>query len=93
MSIPFSIPAPTPRPLPPAPTIRFEEQPQSEELANKQQELEAWAKALEEQARELEADRVLWYERRREMENELRAARDRPIQPDPALIAEVRAQN
>jgi hypothetical protein len=87
VSMPFSMPEPAPRP-----TIRPTSNPLHDELSAKQRDLEAWGKALEEQARELESDRVLWYERRREMENELRAARERPIQPEPAQIAEVRSR-
>jgi len=60
-------------------------------------ELEIRAKVLEEQARELEADRVLWYERRQELEREIRAARDelkagRREENHSALVAELRAK-
>lgn len=98
VSIAFSVPEPTPvrypAPAPPAPVV----DPRAEEWARQQRELEARARALEEQARELEADRVLWYERREEMEREIRAAREeleasrrRPAE-DPAFRAELRGQ-
>jgi hypothetical protein len=92
ISIPFSVSEPAPRPQPIVQPMRPTPSPSVDDAASKQRELEAWAKALEEQARELEADRVLWYERRREIENELRAVRERPIQPDPVQVAEVRSR-
>jgi hypothetical protein len=74
VAIAFSVPTPVPLTFPPPP----EPKPDSrhEEWARQQRELEARARAIEEQARDLEADRVLWYERREEMEREIRAAKE-----------------
>jgi hypothetical protein len=98
VSIPFPMPEPAARPYaPPEPVLP---DGRLEEWDRKQRELEARAAAIEEQARELEADRVLWYERRQEIEREIRTAREeldagRRRQQDherPALAAELRAQ-
>lgn len=45
------------------------------EIEQRRQELEARAQALDEQARELDDDRVLWYQRREEIDKELKTAR------------------
>lgn len=96
VSIAFSVPEPVPMTYP-APA-EPKPDPRHEEWAGRQRDLEARAKAIEEQARELEADRVLWYERRQEMEREIRAAKDeidssrrRPAE-DPTTLAELRAK-
>jgi len=96
VSIAFSVPEPVPMSYP-APT-EPKPDPRHEEWAHKQRDLEARARAIEEQARELETDRVLWYERRQEMEREIRAAKEeldanrlRPAE-DPAAAAELRAK-
>jgi chromosome segregation ATPase len=87
ISIAFSVPEPVPM-----------SSPAHDESVRKQRELEVRAKAIEEQARELEADRVLWYERRQEMEREIKAAREgleanrRKPTEDPALLTELRAK-
>ncbi|HEX3151179.1 MAG TPA: hypothetical protein VHR66_24085 [Gemmataceae bacterium] len=98
VSIAFSVaePAPMAFPLPDEvkPGIDF----RHEEWARKQRELESRAKAIDEQARELEADRVLWYERRQEMEKEIRSAREeleanrRKPAEDPTFLAELRTK-
>jgi hypothetical protein len=63
-----------------------------EEWERKHRELEVRAHAIEEQARELEADRVLWYERRQEIERELAAAREQQDRTQPELAARLRAR-
>jgi len=70
-----------------------------DEWERKHRELEARAKALEEQSRELDADRVLWYDRRQEIEAEILKAREevegrRRVHEDesPALLAKLRAK-
>jgi uncharacterized phage infection (PIP) family protein YhgE len=98
LSIAFSVAEPAPLSFPapedPKPTIDF----RHEEWSRKQRELETRAKAIDEEARELETDRVLWYERRQEMEKEIRAAREeleanrrKPVE-DPVFLAELRAK-
>jgi chromosome segregation ATPase len=61
--------------LPPPGQGNTAAQPAGEEIARQQLALEARARALEEQAQELEADRVLWYQRRDEIEKEIDSAR------------------
>ena len=98
VSIAFSVPEPVPMTYPAPPPPEPKPDPRVEEWARQQRELEARAKAIEEQARELEADRVLWYERRHEMEREIRAAKEeleasrRKPAEDPAVLAELRAE-
>jgi len=53
-------------------------------------ELEARARQLQEQSEELEADRVLWYQRRAQIEDELRQVED--IAATRRELAEVRQQ-
>jgi len=89
---------PQPATVAPPESTRIPETPaRPEDWDRHRRELEVRAKALEEQARELEADRVLWYERRQEMEREIRTARHdldegRRGQDRSALVAELRAQ-
>jgi chromosome segregation ATPase len=98
ISITLGIPASAPLPQPPAETARTRgPAARREEWDRQRHELEVRARILEEQAHELEADRVLWYERRQEMEREIRAARaeldsSRPDQDRSAQVAELRAK-
>src|SRR5262245_14073625 len=98
VSIAFSVPEPVPMsyPAPEGPKPIADDR--GEDWTRKHRELETRARALEEQARELEADRVLWYERRHEMEREIRSARDelesnrrRPAE-DPGVLTELRTK-
>jgi chromosome segregation ATPase len=73
---------------PPAPSKDF----RHEEWERKHRELDARAQAIEEQARELDADRVLWYERRQEIEKELQTARDHQNVERPEVVAKLRAR-
>jgi chromosome segregation ATPase len=94
----FAVPERAPVTYPPSESGPSEADVRNEEWQRRHRELEARTKALDEQARELEADRVLWYERRAEMERELRAAREEiegggPSDPDrPGLVAQLRTR-
>ncbi|VTS00902.1 hypothetical protein : [Tuwongella immobilis] len=50
-----------------------------QELDRRQQEIESLQSQMAEQAAELEADRMLWYRRRQEMEREFTAPRPAPV--------------
>src|SRR5262245_26619065 len=98
VSIAFRIPEPVPVSFPAPVEVKPATDTRDEEWARKFRELETRAKAIEEQSRELEADRVLWYERRQEMEREIRSAREeleanrrRPAE-DPAVLTELRTK-
>lgn len=58
--------------------------PAAPDISRERAELQAWQARLEEQSRELEADRVAWYRRRQELEGELErmAATVRGPRPD-----------
>ena len=90
VSMGLGIALPEAKPLP-------EPGPRHDDGERHRRELEVRAKVLEEQARELEADRVIWYERRQELEREIRTARDelkagRREEDRSALVAELRAK-
>jgi chromosome segregation ATPase len=77
VAIDFTVPAPVPNTPAPqtAPMVRIEEDAQRQEWARRTQELEARERTLDESVQELEADRVLWYRRREEIEEELKQAK------------------
>jgi uncharacterized phage infection (PIP) family protein YhgE len=97
VSIAFTVPEPVPMTFPAPEESKPLADFRHEEWARKQRELEARAKAIDEQAGELEADRVIWYERRQEIEKEIWAAREeleasrRKSAEDPAIQAVLRA--
>jgi chromosome segregation ATPase len=78
ISIDFSIGvAPTLTPISTVPTIREEARiTERDALDRRERDLRERERQHEDQTRELEADRILWYRRRDEMEQELRHARD-----------------
>jgi uncharacterized phage infection (PIP) family protein YhgE len=98
VSVAFSVPEPVPVSYPAPVEAKAEANTRAEDWARKHRELETRARTLEEQARELEADRVLWYERRQEMEREIRSAREeleanrRKPAEDPAVLTELRSK-
>src|SRR5947209_3421874 len=71
-----------------------EEQTRRQEWVRRQQELDARQRAIDEKEQELEADRVLWYRRREEIERELREARERAdrVRPDPEAVGRLKRQ-
>src|SRR5262249_50459696 len=97
ISIGFSLARPVPVLLAPEAIRVADPSARLDEWERQRHDLEARAKAIEEQARELEADRVLWYERRQEIEREIHAAREgldsgRREQDHSTTIAELRSK-